>query len=235
MYKLLRKFLVDETIPFEKNLAMLKRYRGFSGIDMTISSYEELLRIFYKDSIENFPVEHFRRNNRINKWCKSFASNRIKGDYVSPKNLEPFIARYIIAINQIGIKTYYSCDGWHEKSQNYAVIGFKDRNSMIWHKIVSLYAKDGMELAWNYNYPYAVISLPKNDEGKIEIYNRINKRAEYFEEQKEIFLRMKIDIINQVKGKPKNMFSDEELERFLLNQIKNRKKNNTNDFIKEGY
>lgn len=214
MYDFLFNHLVDVNKSFEENRSRLLQYRGMTDIN-SINEYCELLSFFEKDAVSNHEVTWFDRTNRINKWTKSFASNRIRGNYISPRVLEPFIARYVIAINNIGIKTFYSCDGWHCKSNNLIKIGFTDRNSMIWHKIISSMVDDGISISWCYEYPMAILKLPDNDEGKLKCFNLVNKRAEFLEVNSEKFLKMKIDLLEKIKGKPKNMLTDDELEAFL--------------------
>lgn len=218
MYNMLYKHFVDEGKTFEENLDIIAKYRGASDVN-NIKNYCELLALFEKDVVQNFEVTWLDRTNHINKWVKSFASNRIKGNYVSPKVLDPFAARYIGAINNIGIKTFYSCDGWHQKTNNLFKVGFMDRNSMVWHKIITSKAQDGNELLWDYKYPMAVLRLPCNDEDKLKIYDLINKRAEYFEYNNQIFLDMKIDLLDKLKGIPKNMLTDDELENLMRKKL----------------
>lgn len=214
MYEFLYSHLVDGDKTFYENRSVLLKYRGIVD-SVSINSYKELLSFFEKDTVPNFEVTWIDRKSHINKWTKSFASNRITGNYVSPYVLEPFVARYVIAINKVGIKTFYSCDGWHSKTKNILKIGFVDRNSMVWHKIISSMIDDGASISWCYEYPMAILKLPDDDENKLKCFAQVNRRAEILEIYSEKFLNMKIDLIEKVKGKPKNMLSDEELEEFL--------------------
>lgn len=218
MYNFLFNHLVDVNKSFYENRSRLLIYRGMTDND-SINEYCELLSFFEKDAVSNYEVTWFDRTNHINKWTKSFASNRIRGNYISPRVLEPFVARYVIAINNIGIKTFYSCDGWHCKSENMLKIGFADRNSMVWHKIVSSMVEDGISISWCYEYPMVTLKLPENDENRLKCFELVNRRAEFFEVNNEKFLKMKMDLVGKVKGKPKNMLTDEELEEFLKNYL----------------
>ena len=111
MYDLLYSYLIDPSKTCTENIDRLIKYRGFDPITFKVSDYGEMLSYFSKDTIRNYEVTWLTRENRINKWTKSFASNRLRGSYISPGVLEPFIARYVIAINRIGIKTFYSYGG----------------------------------------------------------------------------------------------------------------------------
>ncbi len=61
--------------------------------------------------------------------------NDVKGIPEGNWYLEPFIARYIKALNAIGLNTDWSCDGNHviEDKKNRMQIGFPERLSMLWH------------------------------------------------------------------------------------------------------
>lgn len=218
MQNKLFEFLVDDSLSYEENARRLMKYRG-NSTEQIPSNYEELLSMFCKDSISNYEVTWYNRENHINKWTKSFASNRLCGNYISWQELEPFIARYVIAINQIGIKTFWSCDGWHKKSEHVLGIGFLDRNSMIWHKIISSRIEDGENIEWQHCFPKAILKLPKEDNEKLKMYATLNRRATYLEKNRAKFLDLKRDIIEKVKNKPKNMLTDDELEMFLLKHM----------------
>lgn len=218
--ELFKLYFVDDTKSIDENINNILKFRGITSNIDAITNYSELLKLFKKDSINNYEVVCYTRDHHIHKWTKSFASSRLKGKTVSPLNLEPFVARYIIAINDIGIKTYFSCDGWHKEEKNSLTIGFEERNSMVWHKIITSIVSDNLNLQWSYEGTMAKISLPQNDNKKIELYKVLNNRAEYFEVNQEKLFQVKKDIIDAVKNKPKNMLSDDELEKFLRKNMK---------------
>lgn len=54
---------------------------------------------------------------------------------VSPSELDPYIARFVKAVNEIGVKTVMSCDGWHQ-NQDIGIrqvrLWMADRYSVHW-------------------------------------------------------------------------------------------------------
>ena len=134
--------------------------------------------------------------------------------------LEPFIARYVNAINAIGAKTLSSCDGWHDaKKEHGPHILFKDRYSRIWHKIMCE-RLTGKRAKWTlFEGNVMDLYVPKTDEGKIKAYITLNKNAEQFERQKDQLLNLKAKVILKAKDKKKSALSDEEVEEWLINLI----------------
>ena len=130
------------------------------------------------------------------------------------------MARYVLAINKIGIKTTTSCDGWHEYSNNRLLIGFKERYSRIWHKIICSYNKGYIPIDWKYNNNEVCMDLPKSDKGKINKYITLNKNAEFLELHQDELLELKRNVILVLKGKEKNSLTDCEIEALLVNTIK---------------
>ncbi len=198
----------------------IKRLAIFRGLNIEVEEKDLktfLERYFGKDSVIEQEVFYYGHNE---KWAKCFASNRLQDNYVDSLDLDPFVARYVLAINKIGIKTYLSCDGWHKLSGNQLLIGFKERYSRIWHKIICSYFKDYIPLNWKYDGNVANIDLPKNDKGKINTYINVNKNAELFELHQKELLKLKENVILTLKGQKKNSLTDDEIEVLLINAIK---------------
>lgn len=195
----------------------------FRGLDASLSNQfnciEDLIPYFEKDSVSNYEVTHPLPNSSRHKWAKSFASNRIKGDAIPPMELEPFVARYVIAINQIGIKTYFSCDGWHKKSFHKLIIGFADRNSKVWHKLIFEKIQENklFPLNWEYSGNFCLLKLPIEDKNCIEIYKILNSLAEHIEHRQEELLNLKCKVIKELKNTKKNSLSEDELFDLLKN------------------
>jgi len=112
--------------PIEE-IKRLSKVRGLDGPVPETDIYLFLERYFSKDSVKEQEVFYNAHNE---KWAKCFASTTLQDTYVNPLDLDPFVARYIIAINRIGIKTCHSCDGWHKNSENKLLVGFKERYSI---------------------------------------------------------------------------------------------------------
>ena len=201
----------------EEEITRLEKFRGLttSTNETNLSSFVE--HYFSKDSVKNYSVVSF---DRWDKWTKSFASNMIQGEYVDPLDLEPFVARYIIAINKAGVQTFFSCDGWHKKSEHVLKIGFKERYSLIWHKIICSILADNHGVSWTYDNLFAILYLPKTDKGKIEKYISLNKNAEDIELLQNKLLEIKRKLIFKAKNKVKNSLSDDEVEEYMNNLVK---------------
>lgn len=140
---------------------------------LKMDSYSKLLELFSKDTVANYEVTTYLRNNRIHKWAKGFASGSLRGMDVYADQLEPFIAKYIRELNKIGTKTRISCDGWHRDGKK-MYVGFLDCNSMIWHKIVSDFLPEEFKLPWAYHNDVISILLPTNDKDKLQLYKKSN-------------------------------------------------------------
>lgn len=215
----LYNFLVNNNNPLDEEIKRLARYRGIrytieeSDIRALIKKY------FSKDSVPG-TCSFFNGNYEV--WTKCFASSTLADTYVDPLMLDPFIARYIIAINKIGIKTCFSCDGWHtDPKKNKIVIIFKEHYSKVYHKVIyEKYSKH--YLMWNYNEPGNAISiwLPKEDDSKLEMYDCINKDAEFFEENEERLFNLKKELVKKLKGRSKNNLNNDQIERLFKQTLK---------------
>ena len=216
---LLKKHLIKKEDNVHDSINALSIFRGLdnNSFEMDIDTF--LSKYFPKDSVKNYCLYHF---DHFEKWAKCFAAKPLYGIRVNPTKLEPFVTRYVNAINGIGSKTYESCDGWHfekDKSKELYII-FKDRYSRIWHKVVSqLFLAEKSEVAWKYNGNKMFVPLPDSDLGKLKIYILINKEAELFEEIGSYILNLKKNVIAKMKNEIKNPLSDELIEKRFLECI----------------
>lgn len=192
--------LVDKTKTPEFEIERLSRFRGLKYIAEEKDINTFLVKYFSKDSVSNQEAFY---NGHDQKWAKCFAShNSLCGGYIDPVYLEPFIARYVNAINSIGIKTFSSCDGWHNKpNKNKMFIAFKERYSKIWHKIIFSIIENTYGIVWSYNRFEAFINLPTSDKIKIKIYTAINKIAEIIENNRKQLCELKRNTVELLKGK----------------------------------
>ena len=218
MDTLLYNVLVNPNNSPEEEINRLERFRGLktSSGEYDINAF--LMRYFSKDSVPGFEVFDL---GHYEIWAKCFASKSCLRDfYIDPLKLDPFIARYVIAINRIGIKTFCSCDGWHSDiDKNKVIIMFKERYSYIYHKIISsMFLKDSLA-KWEYHNEEISILLPKEDKDKLDIYTAINKDAEYLEEKEQYFFSLKVELVNKLKGVKKNNLNNDEVESLLLSTL----------------
>lgn len=95
---------------------------------------EELMPLFAKDSVEtmSFCPTYYGYDFR-------FFSEDIPPFKVAPSALDPHIALLCKAINEIGVKTCMSCDGWHERNGKYSQMELymTDRYSVLWFWLIT--------------------------------------------------------------------------------------------------
>lgn len=211
------KAILNNKLATDDELSDLATFRGLPEYKKGVSACEFIDKYFSKDSVKNYSVAYL---GHWNKWTKSFASNMIQGEYVDPLDLEPFMARYIIAINKAGVQTFWSCDGWHKESEHVLKIGFKERYSRIWHKIICSFLADNHGVFWRYDGVFAILDLPKTDKDKIEKYISLNQNAEAIELLQNKMLEIKRKLIAKSKNKVKNSLPDEEVEEYMNNLVK---------------
>ncbi len=89
-----------------------------------------LMRLFEKDSLEGVLLD-----DNINAGFDWFCNPNVAKE-ISPAVLEPYIARFVMAVNKCGAYTSSSCDGWHS---SYDAAGSRpmrlwmtDRYSAVW-------------------------------------------------------------------------------------------------------
>ena len=170
------------------------------------------------DELDNEYSETFSSAHN-DKWAKSFAGKPLFGIRVNPLDLDPFVARYVNAVNGIGSKTISSCDGWHKNSNNVLYIEFKDRYSMIWHKLLFGLIEDNHGIEWEHKDHTIELKLPVSDNGKLKKYIALNKNAEYFEIHQKELLEKKAKVISALKGLKKKALSNKEAEEMITNAI----------------
>ena len=208
--------LVNKSNDCRKEIARLEKFRGLTTATDENNLNSFLEHYFSKDSVNNYSVVYL---GHWNKWTKSFASNMIQGEHVDPLDLEPFVARYVTAINKAGVQTFWSCDGWHKDSEHVLKIGFKERYSLIWHKIICSFLTDNHGISWRYDGVFAILDLPKTDKGKIEKYISLNQNADAIELLQSKMLEIKRKLISKAKNKVKNSLTDEEVEEYMNNLV----------------
>ena len=190
-------------------------------LNMSFSQMEQLL--FMKDSMIAMPVVfYFERES----WYYSFNSDKIYYD-VDPLCLEPYIAKYVRAINRCGIETFYSCDGWHAKpnKSKEIVILFRDRYSWLWHsQLCRIYGIE-KDCPWEFEKVgsdyVARIALPKGDEGKKHIYDRVILSANIFIRNNILLKSIKKKFIMSVNGYEMDALSNQEVEERFCEYISN--------------
>ena len=196
----------------EATVKSLATIRGLKDYEKNLDIDSFLQKYFSKDSIRNYVRDLIDHNN---KWAKCFAGKPIWGIKVNPLKLEPFVARYVNALNGIGAKTNSSCDGWHKESENRLFVEFKDRYSMIWHRLMCKRLDDDHGIVWDYHGLEASFKLPASDQGKIRKYLNLNKNAESFENMASQLLDLKRKLLIKAKNKVKNNLSVEDAEKWM--------------------
>lgn len=207
----LKNLLIDVTKPAAEEMTRLARIRGLREEDIKGMNLDAFLtKYFAKDS-----GRHFETDTSSEKWVpwkKWFGANNALARYVSPKDLDPFVARYVMAINRAGAFTCCSCDGWHAYSENKLSILLTDRYSKIWHGIIASFLKDDHGIHWEINDRELSLKLPKSDEGKIKAYLALNKMAEEIERLGPQLLDLKERMVDKMRGETKDTLSDEAID-----------------------
>lgn len=127
----------------------------------------------------------------------SFFLNRIYGDKVPVRLLEPYVARYIKAVSACGIRTYCSCDGNHTPRQKIIIDCyniFDWWHNWIYHNLVPTEYQSKRDTDGS----IAFTKRTQYDE-----YYKLNKAAEWLYDNRLSIRKMKKDLRELVKGKIK--------------------------------
>lgn len=212
--------LIDDTYyAIKKDLTKSTSLRQYRSVkDLIELPYEDMERVlFMKDSMIAIEVCFFYGDARL---LSSFNGQKRFYD-VDPLYLEPFIARYVRAINRCGMETFYSCDGWHkrpDKSQELVIL-FRDRYSWIWHMVLCEYNNiDGL-CHWEHTIDGSMylsrIQLPKDDKDKKQIYSRVLAAADEFLNKCNILKELKNSFLSAGYPSRIDSFSDSEVEEII--------------------
>ena len=207
----LKKIL--EAIYEPRFLNCMYGFRPKRGCHEAVKEEKMKEQLFSKDSV--IPQEVCFIDEKM--WHSSFGGSNMFYD-VRPDCLEPYISRYVRIINRCGMKTFYSCDGWHRASHKSRemVIIFEDRYSWIWHKII---CEQLDYVKWEYGKRLVRISLPHHDSGKLCIYEKVNNAAELFENNCSYLKSLKRQVIDSIEDTSIyiDIYSDEEVEDIIRN------------------
>lgn len=184
---------------------------------------KELLPLFEKDSVE------------CTKFCPTFfgygldffAADIVPFD-VAPSVLDPYIARLCKAINDIGVKTCMSCDGWHKSRSTFSQMELymTDRYSVIWFWLITEhifgehwnrsdprknfginiwepYDHDDYSMSYGVYAPRDMMICKyriNNAEQTKSVFARNNYYAGFIEKHKDEFLELRKNIIEALRG-----------------------------------
>lgn len=91
---------------------------------------EELAPLFSKNSLDySFTTTYYSDGF-------GYFAQPIRELAVSPTELDPYIARLIIAVNSIGVNTIMSCDGWHSYDTGRLYMYMRERYSVLWFWLI---------------------------------------------------------------------------------------------------
>lgn len=167
----------------------------------------ELEPLFRRDSVDNgkFCEPYIGRS------FEQFADDNQPFE-VAPSMLDPYIARICKAVNEIGVCTCMSCDGWHRVNTGDAHLELymKDRYSVIWFWLITEYVfgekwhhEDCIKGRWDSIWePFDSDYCGKRDmmKCKYNINNAVNTRAVFcknnnyaifLEKHKDAFLKIR--------------------------------------------
>ena len=208
--------LIDDTYYITRK--EIKRNTHLQGLlsvhELTNMSLNEMERVLYKkDSVIGMEVISFDDDSSY----YSFGGYKRFYD-VDPLCLEPYIAKYVRAINRGGMKTFFSCDGWHNKAykSRELVIRFTDRYSWIWHKVLCKLNNIEEYCCWEHRSSGKNLSsrilLPRADEQRIQIYNGVLLAADVFVQNTNLLKGLKDSFLLKVDASEMDELSDTEVE-----------------------
>lgn len=148
--------------------------REVAGVD----GIEKVRILFRKDSVKLGLNADHEGHEDFDRYRLQYPSN--DGRCLNASMLEPFIARFVIAINNCGIFTVKSCDGWHDRinspMEKRMSIYFEDKYSALWFRLI-------MErLLGQSRYWYGADIFCAKGEALPDEYKRINRLACFFEQ-----------------------------------------------------
>lgn len=200
------------------------RIRTISKEEVVKETDLQLLKkkLFAKDSIEP------SINSTVLYDTFDFFAEPIQPFQVAASELDPYIARFVTVVNEIGVKTLMSCDGWHRNQDQYSRevrLWMYDRFSVYWLWLITEYvfgetwirSKADDYAMWknkwqpdnsrDYEYPFEqckmIIDIERGDERKV--YDKIQRYAEYLEQNRELLLRIREKWIQAFRNDDKLM------------------------------
>ncbi len=163
-----------------------------------------LEKIFYKDNWIGFEV-----NDGVFLRWKRF----VHDSYVPKfpvRYLEPFVARYVKAINACAVATCLSCDGNHHGLQYLSVYCIYPCN--IWHEIICKRLLVGrFDLNWRRGYSEIIF----DETNKWETYAEVNRAAEFLYNNRIKIRQIRREASNGISVSMARHLSDEELEKIF--------------------
>lgn len=164
-------------------------------------------KLFAKDSIEP------SINSTVLYDTFEYFAAPIQPFQVAATELDPYIARFVRAINEIGVKTSMSCDGWHLEQDigvRQMTLWMRDRYSVLWLWLITEYVfgekwvhsqsinslmwrdkwqpDDSADLCHN-RQCMMILQIESGHEQMI--YNRIQADARYLENQRKPLLQIR--------------------------------------------
>ncbi|WP_352398535.1 hypothetical protein [[Clostridium] aminophilum] len=161
-----------------------------------------------------FIQTEFRESNQIQipscwknrSW--QYFKNRIHGEKVAVRYLEPFIARYIKAISACCVLTVGSCDGNHPQG-NRMYIMMDGEGSNSWHKLIcEKCLAEKFDIDWINQYTAMKFS-PMN---RYNTYYEVNKAAEYVYSLRKEIRNIKNAAFQDISSSYLKHHSSEEIE-----------------------
>lgn len=188
---------------------------------MSTNSPRELGKLFRKDSVE------------VTRFCATYIGGSFDSFavpaapfQVSPSVLDPYIARLCRAVNEIGVKTCMSCDGWHKRKTTYSAMDLymRDRYSVQWFWFITehIFGEHWKHSApnsssWNNIWepfdsdPYYTVYAPRDmmsckyrirdREEAYRVFAKNNSYAEFIEDNRDDFLWLRDMLIDSLRDR----------------------------------
>ena len=214
-----KKYLSNLTLIEEKEFLknILDKYKLGVIKENEIILYNNCSNVLFNELFEKkygtYGIESFHIFETLDSIIMDEDYDRINIDYV-----EPYVARYVEAINLIGIHTYHSCDGNH-KDKYQIEIGIKPMyipiHIIIWEELLS------KMFDVNWENDYQEIKLGDN---KYQIYETLYQASNYLiDNRKKLKELVELSIIQTINVQNRNQFIDN--GDYLYNCFKDKFKN----------
>ncbi len=153
-------------------------------------------------------------------WNNEYSWKRFEHDLhgrkVSVKLLEANIARYCKAVSACGMSTASSCDGNHKPLREKLFVVFETPTSEFWHSLLWKHILgEKFGLKWEDHFT----SIRLTESNKNDIYDELNRVAEYLYVNRDRFFELKTEAVKGVGRLEKKHMSGDDIENYIENRL----------------
>lgn len=178
---------------------------GFcENMDVKITNPENIVNLYELFS----KIEHisYETPNEDTKW--RYFKNRIHGKKVPAMELEPFVAKYVKALNACGLETTLSCDSNHKQENLNISIEFNGKPFTLWHSwILENLIPDLATLKWSSDYK----QLDFTNTQRFDVYYKLLKSADFLYDNRIYLRELKQKSNEWIKRKDEKVMNNDEI------------------------